>query len=84
MPLVLVILVNLILVFGMLSLPSLLSGGIGSIFARAWLLFGLLVFLAHYAHYLELEKNKRHREEHASPMAHHRSERLLARISEYK
>ncbi len=84
MALVLLVLINLILVFGMLSLPPLLSGGIGSIFARAWLLFGLLVFLAHYTYYLELEKNKRHRAKNASPMVHHRSERLLVRTSEYK
>jgi len=49
----------LLLGLGMIALPPLSGSGVGSVFARAWLLFGLLVFFGHYLHYAgEAQKRK--------------------------
>lgn len=59
MSLFMLIIVNLLLVLGMLTLPSLLGGGIGGIFTRVWLFFGILVFLAHYFRYFDSQRGKK-------------------------
>ncbi len=53
MPVLLLALVSLLLCIGLLLLPPLTGGGIGSLFARAWLFFGILVFSAHYVYFLK-------------------------------
>lgn len=48
---IMLIVVNLILALGMIWLPPVAGGEIGNLFARVWLMFGILVFLGHYLHY---------------------------------
>ncbi|MBS4021429.1 MAG: hypothetical protein KGZ79_03260 [Dethiobacter sp.] len=83
MALGLLILVNLILALGLFNLPPLLEGGTGSLFARVWLVFGLLVFTAHYRHWLVLEKSKQ-KANQSSTKVHHQTERLVVRNQEYR
>lgn len=55
---IMLILVNLILALGMIWLPSVGGGEIGNLFARVWLIFGVLVFLGHYLYYKEDHEKK--------------------------
>jgi hypothetical protein len=83
--LLLLILVNLLLLVGMVCLPSLVETGIGSVFTRVWLFFGMLVFASHYNYYcLEMKKKKEHSVRQARTTSQYRSERLPVRNSVYK
>ena len=83
--LLLFILVNLLLLIGMISLPSIALSGTGSVFARVWLFFGMLVFASYYNYYcLELKEKKKRRTRQAEPIDQYLSERLQVRNSVYK
>jgi len=58
MSLLFLIIINLLLMAGMVFLPSLRGEGLGHIYSRAWLIFGLLVFAAHYLQYLDQTRKK--------------------------
>jgi len=53
------LIVSIFLTMGMILLPSLTGTGLGSLVARAWLTFGLLVFAGYYLSFLEEEKRMR-------------------------
>ncbi len=55
---IMLVIVNLLLALGMIWLPSIAGGEIGNLFARTWLLFGILIFLGHYIDYQAKLKKK--------------------------
>lgn len=79
MSLLMLIIANLLLVLGMLTLPSLLGGGTSGVFTRVWLFFGLLVFLAHYFRYFDSQRVKKDVQPGHCARAHLRAVRLRER-----
>lgn len=81
MPLTRLILVNLLLILGLLTLPPLAGHGTGSMFSRVWLMFGLLVLAGNFQIYLSRSKRPSAKEK---PMAHHQTANQVVRSQEYR
>lgn len=75
------LLVNLLIVLGLLWLPPLTGSGSGSLFARAWFFFALLVFFSNYQRYSE--NMNRPKKDLSAVMARHPA-RQPARSAGYK
>lgn len=73
--------VSLLIVLGLLMLPPLTGDGTGTLFARSWLAFALLVFWAHYHRYLEYLDKKKEIQPGATAPSHRRRP---VRSAEYK
>ncbi|MDW7684147.1 MAG: hypothetical protein SCK29_08545 [Bacillota bacterium] len=84
MTVLMLVIVNILLVTGMVFLPPVTGGGLGSIVARAWLAFGVLILLGHYYHFLEESDRRKARRAAAEFKAHRRFVRSVERSAAHK
>lgn len=82
MSLMMLLLTSILLVAGLSLLPPVTGSGLDSVFARAWLLFGILVFLCHYHRYLAATGKEMKRQEQAT--VHRDSVRPAARNAAHR